>query len=219
MEGHPFRDPPSRQLPSTQIKASGSRVTKFLAIGAFASVWNVICGVMFAGTLSSSDTFFTIFLSIFLIVGAVLIGVAIHAFLAIFNPTIELHVTTALPALGETLDVRWHVVGNASRIEELRIDLVGLESATYRRGTDTTTETHEFARFQLAHTADWFEIADGAGSVVISAGAVPSFTGRNNKIIWEIRIAGVILRWPDLADQFRLEVVANKQHRKHCEAA
>lgn len=219
MEGHPFRDPPSRQLPSTRITASGSRVTKFLAIAAFAVIWNVICIVIFAGTLSSGDAFFTIFLSIFLVVGLVVIGAAVHAFLAIFNPTIELHVSTALPALGDTLDVRWHVAGKASRIEVLQIELVGFESATYRRGTDTTTDTHVFVKLALAHTAVTSEIADGTGTIVIPAGAVPSFTGGNNKIVWEIRIDGVIPRWPDINEQFQLEVVASKQHRKHREAA
>ncbi len=221
MEGHPFRDAPetTRKLPSARIAVGNSRVRSFLGMGFFALVWNGIVGVIFVSAVSSGETFFAVFSGTFVLVGIGLVVASIYLFLAIFNPTIELHASEVLPALGDTLDLRWTVAGSASRIRVLKIELVATESATYRRGTDTTTDTNVFERIQLAHTDDAREIAGGMASAVIPAGAVPSFEGKHNKIVWAIHIVGEIPRWPDLADTFALEVVANKHHRKQREAA
>ncbi len=221
MEGHPFRDAPATtsKLPSTKIETGTSRVKNFLVLGVFTLVWNAIVLLIFVSALSSGETFFAVFSSLFVLVGVGLIAYSIYLFLAIFNPTIELHVSEGLPALGDTLDLRWKIVGSASRIRALKIELLASETATYRRGTDTTTDTNIFERIRIAHTDDAREIAEGTGTVVIPAGAVPSFVATHNQIVWGIHIEGDIPHWPDLEDLFALEVVANKHHRNQREVA
>lgn len=221
VEGHPFRDAPAttRRLPSTKIAPGNSRVKDFAVMGFFTLVWNLIVLLIFASALSGGEVFFSVFSSIFVLVGVGLIAYSIYLFLAIFNPTIELRVSEGLPALGDTLDLHWKIVGSASRLRALKIELLATERATYRRGTDTTTDTHVFERIRIAHTDDPREIAEGTGSVTIPAGAVPSFLAKNNQIVWAIHIEGDIPRWPDLEDTFSLEIVANQHHRKQREAA
>lgn len=221
MEGHPFRDTPATtsKLPSTKIEPGTSRLKNFLVGGLFTLVWNSIVLLIFTSALSSGETFFAVFSGIFVLVGAALIAYSVYLFLAIFNPKIELHVSEGLPALGDTLDIRWKIVRSASRIRALKIELLATEHATYRRGTDTTTDTSVFERIRIAHTDDPREIAEGTGSVVIPAGAVPSFVATHNQIVWAIHIEGDIPWWPDLEDVFALYVVANKHHRAKREAA
>jgi hypothetical protein len=221
VEGHPFRDAPAttNQLPSTKIEAGSSRIKDFLVMGLFTLVWNAIVLLVFTSAVSSDEAFFAVFSGMFVLVGAGLVAYASYLFLAIFNPRIELYVSEGLPALGDTLAIRWKIVGSASRIRALKIELLGCERATYRRGTDTTTDTHVFERIRIAHTDDPREIAEGTGSVVIPADAVPSFVADNNQIVWAIHIAGDIPRWPDLEDVFALYVVTAKHRRAQREVA
>ncbi len=221
MEGHPFRDAQvtKRKLPSTKIETGTSRIKHFLAGGLFTLVWNAIVLLIFISALSSGETFFAVFSGLFVLVGVGLVVYSGYLFLAIFNPRIELHVSEGLPALGDTLDIRWKIVGSASRIRALKIELRATESATYRRGTDTTTDTNVFERIRIAHTDVPREIAAGTGSVAIPAGAVPSFVAPHNHIGWAIHVEGDIPWWPDLQDWFALYVVANKRHRAKWEVA
>ena len=221
MEGHPFRDAPptTNKLPSTKIEAGTSRIRNFLAGGLFTLVWNSIVLWIFVSALSSGETFFAVFSGIFVLVGAGLIVYSGYLFLALFNPRIELHVSEDAPTLGGTLDLHWKIAGSASRIRALKIELLGTERATYRRGTDTTTDTHVFARIRIAHTDVPREIADGTGSVVIPAGAVPSFVADHNQIVWAVHIEGDIPWWPDLEDVFAIYVVPTKHRRAQQEVA
>lgn len=221
MEGHPFRDAPAttRKLASTKLESGNSPLKNFLVFGVFTVVWNSIVALIFASAVASGETFFTLFSSIFLLVGIGLVIYASYLFLAIFNPTIEIHVSEGLPALGDTIDLRWKIRGSASRIRALKVELVGMESATYRRGTDTTTDVEVFETVRIAHTDDPREIAEGAGTVVIPAGGVPSFTAKHNLVLWVIKIEAEIPRWPDLEDTFEVAVVASKPHRAQRQAA
>ncbi len=218
MEGHPFREAPQRRLPSSRVKPGSSRVRDFAVIGTFALVWNVVIDVIFISFLADEHGFAVAFLSLFVLAGLALICVSIHAFLRIFNPTVELYVSEHRPALGDTVDVRWHLTGKPARVRSLQVEMLGVEVATYRRGTDTTTDRHVFARIALAHTDTPVEIADGTATFVIPASAVPTLTAKHNQIVWQFIFKGDIPRWPDIADDFALEVVANTDHRKQLAA-
>lgn len=211
VDGHPFRDPPARRVAGGRIKPA-SRSASLWVLAVFTVLWNSVVWFMLFAMLDES-VLAVVFLSIFLIAGLGLAVVTLHQFLAIFNPTIELYVSEPQPALGETLDVRWHVAGRAHRIKALKVELIAVEQATYQRGTDTTTDHHVFVRHQLAHTDARGEIRDGSATVVIPH-TVPTFTAKNNKIVWKVVIGGDIPRWPDIDDEFELTVIGSKLVRK-----
>jgi hypothetical protein len=211
VDGHPFRDAPARRVPSGRVKA-GSRLAKFIALGGLCLLWNSV--IWFIVTMTWGESIaLTGFLSLFVIAGLAVFAAAVHAGLALLNPTVELYVSEVEPALGEMLDVRWHLTGKPQRLRKLLVELVAVEEATYRRGTDTTTDRHVFVREQLAHTDLAREIRDGTASVRIPH-TVPTFKATNNRIVWKLAFAGDIPRWPDIDDEFELVVVGHKQARK-----
>ena len=211
--GHPFRDAPARKLLSARIQPRVSRFARFFGIGVVALIWNGLTGYHFGTAVMSGEGSAIAFMSIFVIIGLLLLATAVHALLAMFNPTVELFASEAQPALGETLELRWRLAGKAGRVLRLQVALEGIEEATYKRGTDTTTDRHTFAKLGVAATTDPAEIADGTASVVIPHDAVPSFSAPNNKIVWRLVIQGEIPSWPDIDDEFLVDVVANRRVR------
>jgi hypothetical protein len=214
VEGHPFRDAPQRRLPSARVKTASARLRDFALIGVFTLIWNTIVGVIYFGSWAD-DGFggLHLFLSLFVLAGLGMLALTTRAFLSLFNPTVELYVSEPNPALGETIDIRWHLTGKPGRVRSLVVEFIGAEVAVYKRGTDTTTDHHVFFRAKLAHTDVAREIADGTATIVIPAGAVPTFNSTHNSILWKVVFKGEIPWWPDIDDGFPIEVVASTHHR------
>ncbi len=212
-EGHPFRDAPVRKLPSARIKPKVSRFARFAGIGIVALIWNVLVGLQLASALSLGPVSAIVLASLFMIVGLMILGAAVHALLAIFNPDVEVLASVGQPALGEPLELRWRLAGKSSRVRRLQIDLEGTEEATYTHGTDTVTDRQRFEYIAVTATADPAEIAEGTATIVIPAGAVPSFYAKNNKIVWRIVVKGEIHHWPDIDDEFLVEVIPHRRVR------
>jgi hypothetical protein len=212
-EGHPFRDAPGRKLLSARIQTRGSRLPTFVAIGLVAAVWNVICWWQFASAVKLGPPTAIAFVLLFVLIGLVLLGSTVHAFFALFNPTVEIFADDEKPAIGDKLELRWRLMGKASRVRALRIIMEGTEQATYTRGTNTTTERHTFLTLDVAGTTEPAEIADGGATVLIPHDAVPSFTAKNNTIMWRLLVQGEIANWPDIDEAFPLDVVAHRRLR------
>lgn len=214
LEGHPFRDAPvARPLARTQIKPKASRWGKFLGISAVAAIWNVAVPLAFVGAWKANETFFVVFTGVFVLIGIGILLAAIHAFLALFNPTVELSASDARPALGDTLEVTWRLTGKVRRVRQLEIHLEGIEEAKYTRGTTTSTDSHTFARFAVVATRSPDEIAEGTATVLIPRDTMPTWSASNNKIVWRLVVAGGIPNWPDIDDEFGIELTARPRDR------
>jgi hypothetical protein len=126
-------------------------------------------------------------------------------FLQLFNPTAQLAIRPAAARLGDTLDVRWEVKGQTSRIEKLRIYVEGREEVTCRRGTSSVTDKNVFATFELVNVGR-AGLRSGSMQLKIPEDTMHSFVSRNNKVIWVVQVHGDIPRWPDIKDEFPLTI-------------
>jgi len=186
---------------------------KFLGMLLVALFWNGIVSVFVWQAVEGwrsgggGDTgCLTLFLVPFVLVGlALLLGVP-YQLLALFNPRIRLSVGAGSIPLGGSTPLSWVFSGAAGRISRLRIALVGREEATYRRGTDTSTDTEVFARVPVADTTQAAEIASGSAVIEVPDATMHSFEAPNNKIRWTLEVAGEIRRWPDVAEVFDLVI-------------
>jgi hypothetical protein len=177
----------------------------------FALFWNGIVSVFVWQTWKSwesgsPDWFLTVFLIPFVLVGFALVGLVGSTVLALANPRPRVTVTSGRPRLGEALHLEWQFTGRSARLNRLRIFLEGREEATYRRGTDTITDTEVFATFDLVTTRNDWEIPRGSVELTIPADTMHSFEAVSNKIIWEIKVEGAIDRWPDVNQNFPIQV-------------
>ncbi len=177
----------------------------------FALVWNGIVSVFVwqawkAWESGSPDWFLNIFLIPFVLVGLFSFGVVGHCLLALANPRPRLTLTPGRPTLGNELRIEWVFTGRAGRLGHLRIFLEGREEATYQRGTDTVTDREVFATHGLIDTGNDWEIPKGAAEIVIPSDTMHSFAADSNKIIWEIKVEGEIAHWPDISQNFPIEI-------------
>jgi hypothetical protein len=192
--------PPATPLVLRPAVAPGGKVA---AAFFFAVFWNGIVSVFVwqawgGWQRGDPDWFLTLFLIPFVLVGLGAAGSVIYFLLATFNPRPEVTLLDGPPRLGQELRIGWRFSGRTSRIRRLTISLEGREEATYRRGTDTVTDRETFFSRTLVETESRYEIPRGQTSLAVPDDTMHSFDGGNNKIIWELQVAGEIARWPDV---------------------
>jgi hypothetical protein len=151
----------------------------------------------------------TAFMLPFVLVGLGILVFVGYCFLALFNPRpkVRMH---GEPTLGETIEVEWEIAGNCDRMTRFSILLEGREEATYRRGTSTTTEKSIFESVELAAITRSKDMRRGKVKASIPAASMHSFKADNNKFVWHLRVEGQIPRWPDVSEEYEIEV---KPHR------
>jgi hypothetical protein len=177
----------------------------------FALFWNGIVSVFVwqawkGWDQGNPDWFLNIFLVPFVLVGLLAVGLVGRFLLALANPRPRLTLTPGSPRLGDDLRLEWRFTGRAGRLSGIHILLEGREEATYQRGTDTITEHEVFATIDLANTQNDWEIPQGAVDLTIPSDTMHSFDADRNKIIWEIKVEGEIVRWPDIDQNFPITI-------------
>jgi hypothetical protein len=207
----------TRSGDSIILKDAQSPLTQFLIIGGIALFWNGLISIkvreaFFQPHPTGLDRFNQLLLIPFILVGIALIVCVFYQLLVLFNPRPQMILSNAALALGESSEVRWSFTGNYSRIRRLTIFVEGREEATYpnprptRRGPQTTTETNIFARIRVADLTRQADIGAGRGIFAIPPDTMHSFSAANNKTIWSIILHGEISHWPDVKNQFKLNV-------------
>lgn len=178
-------------------------------IVALAVLWNAISWTLLI--VFSDDMVAAIMLSLFVLIGLLLGGLAVKSLLALRNPYPELFSSEACFYLGVSRSLRWRLQGDVSKVQGIKIRLKGEESATYRVGTDTHTSRHTFHEEDL-QVLDAHGISrQGSFRVQIPGDSMHSFEAHRNKISWEIIVSLDIPNWPDTVLHFPLLVCP---HRK-----
>jgi hypothetical protein len=155
-----------------------------------------------------------IFFVPFVLVGLGLIGAAIYYFLGLFNPKPVVVCSDRWLYAGSEFELSWMMKGNISRIRKLTIFLEGLETVTYQQGTSTQTESNTFYSVTIAELTDSDQIAESYHVVQIPENTMHTFMAASNKIEWQIRFAGEIPWWPDVADTFAITILPPLPYRK-----
>ena len=195
-----------------ELKPQASPLGKLIGAILICLFWNGIVGVFTYFEVTGVNNgqgwswFLALFLLIFQIVGLGLLVNVPYQMLALANPRPTITLSRASVPVGGSVTLEWHLSGAAHRVSSLSLTLEGREEARYRRGTDTRTDTNVFHRETLTEVGDSMGVARGTTSIRIPADTMHTFTADNNKIIWMIKMKGVINRWPDIDDAFELTV-------------
>lgn len=193
------------------LKPAMGRVARLFVTLFVALFWNAITWIVGWGFLgdgvSSWNLIPLLILSVFALIGVALIFGFFHGLLALANPIPEIQVSSAQPRLGESVNLTWRISGRVERLENFRVWIEGTESATYRRGTNTSTDTRIFAKLEVLNVSGaTLRQRSGSASFALPHDLMHSFDASNNKIIWMLKVHGVIERWPDMSEEFPLTV-------------
>ncbi len=172
-------------------------------------VWEMIDRIR-QGQIVGWQWFEVLFLTPFVLIGVGLIGFVFYSLLVLFNPRPTLTIDSAAIPLGESLRLTWNLAGRLSSINRFTISLKGVEKATYRRSTDTTTDTETFAEITIFETTEMFEMAEGLTEIHVPGDTMHSFDASNNKIQWTLEVHGDITLWPDVAASFPITILPKR---------
>jgi len=200
--------PPTHDDGPRVLEPSASPKIKLIGVTIAALFWNGIVSVFLFNLVSEwrhgggFSWFLALFLTPFVGVGLALIGGVFYQFMALFNPRPRITVGKGVALPGDTVNIAWEFAGRADRLRCLQITLEGREEATYRRGTNTSTDKEVFTRIPLVDTTELITMRNGSAKLHVPPGAMHSFKSSNNKIIWALKVHGDIPRWPDVNDEY-----------------
>jgi hypothetical protein len=177
-----------------------------------ACFWNGIVSVPVWQVINSwrrghPEWFLTLFMVPFVAVGIGLMGFVIYSFLRLFNPSVNLTVSGVVVPLGGALELTWNITGRSQVISKLRIFLEGREEATYQRGTSSQTDKVVFATFDLATLTPPNDLRSARARIQIPTRTMHSFVSDHNRITWSLCVAGDIARWPDIKDEYQIQLL------------
>ncbi len=193
-------------IPKRLARKQG-RWVGLIVITVFAIFWNSFVGFfIFSDFKNGPDLFMLLFMIPFVLVGLLLLIGILYAAMAMFNPEVEVALSTGAIAPGESVDIAWEVKGKANKFKTLKILLCGIQTATYRDGTDLYTEKEFFEQISILHTNQTEEMEFGSATVTIPAETMHTFEAKNNNIKWEVMVLGDIPWWPDVNESFEFRV-------------
>ncbi|MEL7496954.1 MAG: DUF3592 domain-containing protein [Planctomycetota bacterium] len=200
-----------------KLKTTSSRMVAFIGIGIAAIFWNGILSFMFFNAIGDlfkdgfefGNILMGLFFVPFFLVGIALIGFTLYYFLSLFNPTVEVAITTGAVPIGGEVDLAWEIEGKSERIKKLTIEIHGVQSVRYVRGTDTVTETNIFELITVASLDDPKDIPFGSATITIPTDTMHTFEADNNKILWSVNVHGDIPWGPDVFESFSFRVTPN----------
>lgn len=183
--------------------------TRVLGLLAFAAFWNGIVGIFVWQWWKSYqndavDGCMTVFLIPFVLIGLLLLVSVPYQILAAFNPRPILSFDRKRIEIGEPVNLSWRFKGSPSRISKLTITVTGKEEASYTRGTDRVTDKETFAEIVLVDTD--YGVGMGSARFDVPEDTMHSFEAPNNKIVWSLKLHGVIDHWPDVQEDFPLVI-------------
>lgn len=196
--------------PPRKLKTTESRLKMLIFIGLFAIFWNGILCFVFGGVAKGEfgwGSIFPLLFSIpFVVVGVGLIAFCGYLLLSMFNPKVEIAMSSGAVELGTEVDLAWEIDGNASRIRKLIIEVHGCQEVRYVRGTDTVTDEQIFELIPVVETDDPMEIAFGNATIEIPGQTMHTFEAENNQIVWRVNVRGEIPWAPDVSESFPFRV-------------
>lgn len=194
------------------VSASKSRVKEFLIVLFFALFWNSIVSVFVFQAVKGwqrgrGEWGLTLFMIPFVLIGlGAIIGV-VYKFLQIFAPGVVVQFSAGAVPVGSEVEVSWELHGRLTSVRKLRLFVQGREEVTYRRGTRTHTDQRIFHTIELAEESNFTNIRGGRARLKIPPDTMHSFDAPNNKIIWSLQVKGDIAYFPDIDDDFTLNVL------------
>ena len=170
--------------------------------------WNgIVFGLLFRDAwLEGGGIFIKLFSLPFIAIGLLLVLGLFYAILALFNPRPVLTLEPGEPELGGRAFLRWHFKGSTWRVKRMRIIVRGVESATYTRGTSTSTDTKCFYAAAVADENQSLAMNAGSAEISIPSDLMYSLNLTRNAVVWKLEVKGKIGFWPDVNDEFEFTV-------------
>ena len=194
-----------------QLKPAQTRLGKAIGMIVFAAIWNGILSLFLYFMINEPPNGWEKYLIWailvpFILVGFFLILGVFSSIMQLFNPVVEVALSSGAVPIGGSVDLAWEVSGRVGAIRKLTITAYGEESATYRRGTSTYTDNSKFAAIVITEVDQQHQMQFGSVQLTIAQDYMHTADFGNNKINWTIEVHGDIAFWPDIKESYPFRV-------------
>ncbi|MDP3732132.1 MAG: hypothetical protein Q8R31_03755, partial [Candidatus Omnitrophota bacterium] len=192
------------------LKPRQTPLARFVLMIFFALFWNGMLIILNGHALGSAPSLlkslFSFDMIIFTLIGIGLILMIFYFFLGLFNPYPRIMLNPAIISLGDKIEVRWDIAGKIKRIKKLHIFLEGREEATYKFGDTTNTDKKVFFVKDVVNMNTTLTSRSGVTIVSVPIDTMHTLKAEHNKILWFIKVQGNIRHWPDMAEEFEINI-------------
>lgn len=178
----------------------------------FALLWLGFSVPIFFVAVRDGETLPAIFTAVFVLVGLVILVLGLLGYytrMRVGKPEILLSSSTL--RVGESFTVSFvHSFARSITVDNISLQLIFRETATYQQGTDTRTVTHDHIIDERQEPGGVFQ----SGSLInqtyefqIPADGMHNVDVRRNKLQWYLIMKMGVPRLPDFIEQRELEVI------------
>lgn len=193
---------------STTVK-SQNKPGCLLLFGLF---WIAFSAVFVVIGIGDEDTTFIIFGAVFVLIGLGLLlfgALSYYTRLRIGQP--EITISEQMLRVGESFTVDlFHSFKSSVQVDDIRLELIFRETATYQQGTDTRTVTHNHVIAEFEEPGGHFQsghLMQKNYNLQIPRDSMHTLKVRRNKLEWFVRFSMKVPRLPDFSEEYELEVV------------
>jgi len=123
----------------------------------------------------------------------------------------EVHLSHEAVRVGEGLTVRYRQpFAKPVTVTRITLDWISRETATYRRGTDTVTVTHEERIDGAVFPSQSFaagQAFEDERRFTVPLSGMHTFAATRNTLRWYVRLRVEIPGWPDLREEYEVRVL------------
>lgn len=178
----------------------------------FGLFWIAFSSIFVLVGLGNDDTTFAVFGGVFVLIGVGLLlwgGMSYYTRLRVGKP--EITISEQMLRVGESFTVNlYHSFQRTVQVENVRLELIFRETATYQQGTDTRTVTHNHIIAEFEEPGGQFQsghIIQQNYNLQIPPDSMHTLKVRRNKLEWFVRFSLKVPRLPDFVEEYELEVV------------
>jgi hypothetical protein len=182
---------------------------------AFALIWTGLAAIIAFSAWQTGGIISALIPMVMVAVGlALLVGSLWRYFAAVRVTKPEISISKEVLHVGESFGFVYHqMFRRPSDVQNICVQLVFRESATYTRGTDTTTDRHNEIVDAIETSNRHFETGEVFHqdySFKIPDGAMHTFIARHNKLQWFVHAHIDIAGWPDMHEEYEIQVLPER---------
>ena len=198
-------------LPERILSAGKSRWINLFSALFVCAFWNGIVSVFVgiawnAWKKGNPETFLTIFMIPFVLIGSVLLLNVPYRLLMVFLARFELRLAPGTLKPGGTATLTWKRGGGFGQPKSISLRLTGTEIATWQNGKSRSSATSFFHDEVLADLSLTSISANRPIALKLPDNALPTFKGSSNQIVWKLRMDVTIPGSPKITDDFEINV-------------
>ena len=123
----------------------------------------------------------------------------------------EITISEQMLRVGDSFTVNlFHNFKSGIQVDNIRLELVFRETATYQQGTDTRTVTHNHIIAEFEEPGGHIQaghMLQKSYNLQIPRDGMHTLKVRRNKLEWFVRFSMKVPRLPDFSEEYELEVV------------